>query len=86
MLTTAPTQIQVTPEVKIITEKEIVSSLPIIIKKIEIPTVTKIHVTDAENTNFNILKKNIFDRNHDLSTVFEDNISFISFKDKELIW
>ena len=41
---------------------------------------------DVKNANFETLKKKIFDRSHDLGTVFEENISFVSFEENKLTW
>ena len=47
---------------------------------------TKVAEVNPYQKIFDTLVEKIYDRNHDLGTVFENNISFVSFEENKLTW
>jgi DNA polymerase-3 subunit gamma/tau len=68
---TEPVEVVKIEEVKPVTQKEITPPTP---------------QANPHQKTFESLVKKIYDRSHDLGTVFENNITFVSFEENKLTW
>ncbi len=83
---TAIEMVEKKPEELIINESvaeksEVATEIEVPKERIPEPVVVNTHHTTFEN-----LKRKIYDRSHELGTLFENNITFVSFEENKLTW
>ncbi|HFD14051.1 MAG TPA: DNA polymerase III subunit gamma/tau, partial [Epsilonproteobacteria bacterium] len=79
----------VTEEVAVITEpivEEEITVEPIKVEPVPAPPAPVVAKVNPHQKTFDALVKKIYDRDYDLGTCFERNISFESFEDNKLTW